>query len=282
SCCRSPRKAGWISGRVISGRSRRCARGPRRYRQNSRAVPRRHSTAEPGPSQARKKAKMAGRKSKGLPVPLPSPGPRCYSRSMSDLQSQIEACGEEIFALVDAQKKLPDAINPAVWYGRLMEWTMGKENLKVQTLRFVDTLPVLNSTRALNAHMHEYFGDPSLELAGPLKIGLGLSSLAPWLVGPVVRTGVKRMARSFITGRTGAEAVRELRKIRSRKVAFTVDILGEAVVSEREADEYQARYMELIESLAAEAKNWPPIEQLEGAGSGPRPVPAVNVSVKIS
>ncbi len=201
---------------------------------------------------------------------------------MSDLQSQIEACGEEIFALVDSQKKLPDAINPAVWYGRLMEWTMGKENLKVQTLRFVDTLPVLNSSRALNAHMHEYFGDPSLELAGPLKLGLGLSSLAPWLVGPVVRTGVKRMARAFITGRTGAEAVRELRKIRSRKVGFTVDILGEAVVSEREADEYQARYMELIESLAAEAKNWEPIEQLEGAGSGPRRIPAVNVSVKIS
>jgi len=41
----------------------------------------------------------------------------------------------------------------------------------VQTLRFVDTLPVLNSSRELNAHMHEYFGDPSLELAGPLKLG---------------------------------------------------------------------------------------------------------------
>src|SRR5262249_4712927 len=104
----------------------------------------------------------------------------------------------------------------------------------------------------------------------------------PWLVGPVVRTGVKRMARSFITGRTGAEAVRELRKIRSRKVAFTVDILGEAGGGGREADEYQARHSELNESLPAEAKNGPPIEQLEGAGSGPRPVPAVNVSVKIS
>ncbi len=201
---------------------------------------------------------------------------------MSDLQSQIEACGEEIFSLVDSQKKLPDAINPAAWYGRLMEWTMGQERLKVQTLRFVDTLPVLNSSRELNAHMHEYFGDPSLELAGPLKLGLGLSSLAPWLVGPVVRTGVKRMARSFITGRTGAEAVRELRKIRSRKIGFTVDILGEAVVSEREADEYQARYLELIESLAAEAKNWSPIDQLESAGTGAQPQPIVNVSVKIS
>ena len=90
-------------------------------------------------------------------------------------------------------------------YDHLIDVTTSDEALKIELFRFVDTLPVLNSSRALNAHMHEYFGDPSLELAGPLKLGLGLSSLAPWLVGPVVRTGVKRMARSFITGRTGAE-----------------------------------------------------------------------------
>lgn len=201
---------------------------------------------------------------------------------MSELQSLIEQRGGEIFALVDAQKKLPDAINPVAWYGRLMEWTMGKEKLKVQTLRFVDALPSLNSSRELNKHIHEYFGDPTLELAGPLKLGLGASKMAPWLVAPVVKTGVSQMARSFITGRTGAEAVKELRKIRKRKIAFTVDILGEAVVSEREALEYQARYMELIESLAAEAKSWEAIEQLEGGGANGRRVPAVNVSVKIS
>ena len=199
----------------------------------------------------------------------------------SVLQSDIEEKGEEIFAIVDGKKVLPDALNPAVWYGRAMEWSMGNEALKVQTLRFVDVLPALNSSGSVVEHMQEYFSGQEGALAGPLKLGLGMSRLAPWLVGPTVKTGVGSMARQFITGRTGAEAVPVLKKIRARNVGFTVDILGEAVVSEREAEEYYHRYLELIESLAAEAQRWPHSEQLEG-GAGGRAMPKVNVSVKIS
>jgi RHH-type proline utilization regulon transcriptional repressor/proline dehydrogenase/delta 1-pyrroline-5-carboxylate dehydrogenase len=196
-------------------------------------------------------------------------------------QSEVEAKGEEIFAIVDGRKVVPDALNPAVWYGRMMEWSMGNEALKVQTLRFVDVLPSLNSSGSVVEHMREYFSGQEGALAGPLKLGLGMSRLAPWLVGPTVKTGVGSMARQFITGRTGAEAVPVLKKIRARNVGFTVDILGEAVVSELEAEEYFGRYLELIESLAAEAQHWPHSEQLEGGTQG-RAMPKVNVSVKIS
>ncbi len=197
-------------------------------------------------------------------------------------QAEIEEKGEQIFAIVDGKKVLPDSLNPAVWYGKAMEWSMGNEALKVQTLRFVDVLPALNSSGSVVEHMQEYFSGQEGALAGPLKLGLGMSRLAPWLVGPTVKTGVSGMARQFITGRTGAEAVPVLRKIRARNVGFTVDILGEAVVSEREAEEYYHRYLELIESLAAEAKNWAHSEQLEGGTNGGRTMPKVNVSVKIS
>ena len=196
------------------------------------------------------------------------------------LQSAVERKGEEIFAIVDGKKVVPDALNPAVWYGRMMEWSMGNEALKVQTLRFVDVLPALNSSSSVIEHMQEYFGGGDLPLAGPLKLGLGMSKLTPWLVAPTVQKSVSSMARQFITGRTGAEAVPVLKKIRARKVGFTVDILGEAVVSEKEAEEYFHRYLELIESLAAESKNWEHSDQLEG--SGEHRIPKVNVSVKIS
>ena len=196
-------------------------------------------------------------------------------------QAAVEAKGEEIFAIVDGRKMLPDALNPAAWYGRVMEMSMGNEALKVQTLRFVDVLPALNSSGSIVEHMQEYFSGQEGALAGPLKLGLGMSKLAPWLVGPTVRKSVGGMARQFITGRTGAEAVPVLKKIRSRHVGFTVDILGEAVVSEREAEEYYHRYLELIESLAAESKHWAHSEQLEGGADG-RAMPKVNVSVKIS
>ena len=200
---------------------------------------------------------------------------------MTLTQADIEAKGDEIFAIVDAKKILPDALNPSVWYGRMMEWSMGNEALKVQTLRFVDVLPALNSSGSVVEHMQEYFKGQEVGLAGPLRFGLNMSRLTPWLVGPTVKKSVGSMARQFITGRTGAEAVSVLKKIRARNIGFTVDILGEAVVSEREAEEYYHRYLELIESLAAEAKNWSHSEQLEGGQAGAA-MPKVNVSVKIS
>jgi RHH-type proline utilization regulon transcriptional repressor/proline dehydrogenase/delta 1-pyrroline-5-carboxylate dehydrogenase len=196
-------------------------------------------------------------------------------------QAAVEAKGEEIFAIVDAKKVLPTALNPAAWYGRLMEWSMSNEALKVQTLRFVDVLPGLPSSLSVVQHMGEYFGATDGGVGGVLRAGVAASRLTPWLAGAAVRIGVESMARQFITGRTGAEAVPVLKKLRARGIGFTVDILGEAVVSEREAEEYYHRYLELIESLAAEAKHWTANDQLEGGGGG-WPMPKVNVSVKIS
>src|SRR5262249_5003198 len=51
-------------------------------------------------------------------------------------------------------------------------------------------------------------------------------------------------------------------------------------VSEPEADQYQARYLELIESLAREAKGWAQVKQIDCDERGE--IPRVNISVKLS
>ena len=96
-------------------------------------------------------------------------------------QSEVEAKGDEIFAIVDAKKKLPDAINPAIWYGKMMEWSMGNEALKVQTLRFVDVLPTLTSAESVVEHMQEYFQGQEVGLAGPLRFGLNIFFIYTWI-----------------------------------------------------------------------------------------------------
>ena len=68
-----------------------------------------------------------------------------------------------------------------------------------------------------------------------------------------------------------------LRRIWEEGARFTVDILGEAVVSEREADEFAARYRELLDFLAEATRAW----KVEGPLAVGEP-PFVNVSVKIS
>src|SRR5436190_812863 len=85
------------------------------------------------------------------------------------------------------------------------------------------------------------------------------------------------MARQFIAGRNPNDVMRTLRKRRTQNIGFTVDLLGEAVVSETEADEYAARYLHLLEGLAHETKNW--TDALE---KNSELFPVVNLSVKIS
>lgn len=72
-----------------------------------------------------------------------------------------------------------------------------------------------------------------------------------------------------------------MKKLRKEGLAFTADLLGEAVVSENEAGEYFERYMDLLSVLAREQKNWKTL----GGGSGDLDwghSPKLNVSIKPS
>jgi RHH-type transcriptional regulator, proline utilization regulon repressor / proline dehydrogenase / delta 1-pyrroline-5-carboxylate dehydrogenase len=191
-------------------------------------------------------------------------------------QPEIEARGREIFDRMQGAK-------PGVFKnlsGRLMDWSMGNEALKVQLFRFVDVLPVLGSSREIARHTREYLGDPAAGLPPWARWLARNSGKFSWLTALAARLGVTRMARTFILARNGAEAVPALRKMRDEPLAFTADILGETAVSEVEAAQYQARYLELIESLAREAEAWPPAGQIDRDDHGE--IPRVNVSVKIS
>jgi RHH-type proline utilization regulon transcriptional repressor/proline dehydrogenase/delta 1-pyrroline-5-carboxylate dehydrogenase len=192
------------------------------------------------------------------------------------IQREIEASGMKIFSLMEAEKA-SSGLNIA---GRLMDWSMRNEVLKVQLFRLVDVLPSLTSARAVAEHARDYLGCSPTDLPRWMQFGLRMASKVPWLAAFAARKGVQQMARTFILARNGAEAVPALRKMRREPLAFTVDILGETVVSELEADEYQRRYLELIESLAREAEHWPLVEQVDCDDRGL--IPRVNISVKIS
>ena len=71
-----------------------------------------------------------------------------------------------------------------------------------------------------------------------------------------------------------------MKKARKNKITFTVDLLGEATLSEKEAQEYLARYLELIQWLAQDAKSWDHVPQIDEDENGP--IPKVNVSVKVT
>ncbi|HXM32634.1 MAG TPA: L-glutamate gamma-semialdehyde dehydrogenase [Chthoniobacterales bacterium] len=194
---------------------------------------------------------------------------------MSSLQAEIEQRGERIFDLVDRN---PESIfSKAGFYQRMMALSMRDEHFKVQMFRFVDVLAALRSSRDIVQHLEEYFADMRNGFAPIMKTGIRAARILPWLTAPILRWNVSGMARQFIAGRNPHDVMKTLRKRRKERIGFTVDLLGEAVVSEQEADEYAARCFHLLEGLAEQTRGW-----TDPLGDGAELFPVVNVSVKIS
>jgi len=194
---------------------------------------------------------------------------------MSSLQGEIERRGERIFALIDQH---PESIfSKAGFYQRMMSWSMRDEHFKVQMFRFVDVLASLRQSGDIVRHLREYFADMRDGFAPMMKVGLRAAGIAPWVTSFVLRRNVSGMARQFIAGRNPDDVMKTLRKRRSQNIGFTVDLLGEAVVSEPEADEYAARCLELLEGLAEQTRGW-----TDPLGAASDLFPVVNLSVKIS
>jgi RHH-type proline utilization regulon transcriptional repressor/proline dehydrogenase/delta 1-pyrroline-5-carboxylate dehydrogenase len=173
---------------------------------------------------------------------------------MTSLQAEVERRGEQIFDLVDRHSE--SIFSKAGFYQRMMEFSMRDEHFKVQMFRFVDVLATLHRPTDIVQHFDEYLGDLRNGFAPLMKTGIRAARLLPWIAGPVMRWNVSGMARQFIAGRDSADVMKTLRKRRKQRIGFTVDLLGEAVVSEHEADEYAARCFELLDGLAVETRGW--------------------------
>jgi RHH-type proline utilization regulon transcriptional repressor/proline dehydrogenase/delta 1-pyrroline-5-carboxylate dehydrogenase len=194
---------------------------------------------------------------------------------MNSLQQEIEDRGLRMFDLVDQN---PESIfSKAGFYQRMMAFSMRDEHFKVQMFRFVDVLASLRRPSDIVQHLGEYFADMRNGLVPFLQTGIKAARIFPWLTAPILRWNVSGMARQFIAGRDPDDVMKTLRKRRRAKIGFTVDLLGEAVVSEHETDEYAARCLALVEGLAAQTNGW-----RDPLGKNTELFPVVNISVKIS
>jgi RHH-type transcriptional regulator, proline utilization regulon repressor / proline dehydrogenase / delta 1-pyrroline-5-carboxylate dehydrogenase len=198
------------------------------------------------------------------------------------LESRVQAFGREIFSRLDRQG--PVLFSKSWWDDRLMGLTMDNEALKVQLFRFVDTLPYLiNDPKEIARHLREYLGEAGDKIPWWVRFGLKFlpnGGLGGQVLAYSARTNASRMARKFIAGSNVPEAVEAVARLREQQYAFTVDLLGEATITEAEADHVQKQYLDLIAGLTDEVNHWDEIPEIDRDDRGP--IPRVNVSVKLS
>jgi RHH-type proline utilization regulon transcriptional repressor/proline dehydrogenase/delta 1-pyrroline-5-carboxylate dehydrogenase len=197
-----------------------------------------------------------------------------------NLEEKIKSTGVEIFSLMEGE--VPSVFDTKRWTGGLMEWAMKDDDFKVQLLRFVDLLPSLNTDALVVRLLKEYFADKEIT---PMIMKWGMKGLSEKgilqkIAGKAIRLNVETMARQFIAGRGPKEALVVLKALRKEGFVFTVDLLGEVVVSDREAAEYSERYLTLLDFLHPAVSGWEEVPILDTDHFGP--IPKLNISLKIS
>lgn len=194
--------------------------------------------------------------------------------------SDVIEFGMDVFEKSRKQSSGKSILNKEWWYTKVMDWSMKSTDFKTRMFRFVDVFPYLNSGDDILIHVKEYFEDENGKMPAIFQAGASVGQLAPGLVAKSVGKNIKDMARLFITGESPEDAIKKLNQHRKNNWAFTADLLGEATLSEKEAKEYETRYLDLIEKVHAESKNWKHNPLLDENHLGK--IPQVNVSVKIS
>jgi RHH-type proline utilization regulon transcriptional repressor/proline dehydrogenase/delta 1-pyrroline-5-carboxylate dehydrogenase len=204
-------------------------------------------------------------------------GDRRYRMPQNGVESRIREIGGEIFRLMATEK--PALFDRKWWAGQLMEMAMAEPELKVRLFRFIDVLPVLTDNEQLVRHIREYFLEEGTRLPGVLHTLIGASEggIASAIAATLLKKNIISFAHTFIAGESPEDAIPALAKIRAGGRTFTVDILGEAALSEAEAERYCGLYLNLIDRLAAAMAGWQALPKEDKS-----PFPSLNVSIKLS
>ena len=199
----------------------------------------------------------------------------------NEVETNIRQRGQELFA--DIRGETPSIFAKNWWAGKVLDWCMSDEKFKIQLFRFIDVFPYLTNLQSVTNHIVEYFGGKDHQLPSVLKWGTKSEQfggkLTAKIVAGTIHTGIEKMARNFIVGANIEDALGPLTRLRKGSCAFSVDLLGEAVVSEDEADQYQKNYLALLGVLKKKGEKWSSLGSVDSVLDWGH-TPKINISIK--
>ena len=200
---------------------------------------------------------------------------------LREIDARAKEIGRDIFRQLPEER--PSVLDRRWWDDQVMAWSMRDEAVKVELFRFVDVLPMLHSNEAVTGRLEEYLSEVKDRLPSSIRVALGVARRTPGVraaVAKAARLAAMDFARRFIAGTNAKEVLAAALREREQGRGFTLDILGEAVTSDREADGYFNAYRGLLEEVAPAVNSWEERPQIDRGVLGP--LPRMNLSIKLS
>jgi len=194
-----------------------------------------------------------------------------------EFEDQVRTWGHRL------AEHLPDGgRNPAAAAERrMMQAVIGDARLRAALFRFVDVRPACRNRADLVRHLNEYLAEAAVESGAAQRLSTLVGRRALQLpTATAAALGVSAMSHRFIAGEDADAARGELTSLWQRGRCVTLDLLGEATLTEGEGDVYATRCAETLRALAQMSATWRPQPLLEHDGLGP--LPRANLSVKVS
>ena len=193
------------------------------------------------------------------------------------VEDELQTIGRSIHAAFPTRQRHPlRALDT-----KAMELAGQDQELRAALFRLVDVTPACTSLDDLARHLTAFLDEVD-ERPPPIAAAMRMSQTRAGraALGAAAAAGVRHMAHRFIVGETPRAALRSLRHLWEHGAAVSLDLLGEATVTQPEADRYAARCLDALETLAEATPPGPRGPQLESDSLGP--LPRVNVAVKVS
>lgn len=176
-----------------------------------------------------------------------------------DLNRLIARRGRQLFQHIQDRK--PSVFNKSRWTGKLMDWSMRNESFKTNLFRFVDVFPSIRTGKSLARHVREYFIESGGQIPSFMRWGIKLARyfgvVGTGILNFFISFNIRAMAKQFIIGENTAQAMKTVEELRCEGFAFTIDVLGEATISEEEAEHNLSVYLELLDFMDRRQTYWP-------------------------
>jgi len=205
---------------------------------------------------------------------------RIVDLTSEEVESKTLELGGQL--LHQVRQHTPTIFDKKFWHAKVLDRAMSDSQFRTDLLRLVDVFPVLKDDPSVLQHVREYLvqGHESERAFVKSLVTIASGGLASAIAVRAFKKNMEDMAKQFIAGQNAKSASSQLRKLRQQGFHFTLDLLGEATLSDTEADVYAERYLDLIEKLpkALHETAW----SQSSRNDDESPIPVTNVSIKVS